>query len=180
MTTTTTSSAATEAPATEAPATQPPATEAPATDPPATAAPATDPPATDAPSTDELAPVKVAFVTKFQVEFFTAMEDAAQAYVDANEGIEIEFFSCASPADVDCQIAQIEDAVVKGFDAMVITPMGNDVIPALDAAADSGLGDRARRQRPRRLHQEDGGRGDRQRGRWAARRRVLEVGPQGG
>ena len=78
-------------------------------------------------------------MTKFQVEFFTAMEDAAQAYVDANEGIEIEFFSCASPADVDCQIAQIEDAVVKGFDAMVITPMGNDVIPALDAAADSGL-----------------------------------------
>jgi simple sugar transport system substrate-binding protein len=29
--------------------------------------------------------------------------------------------------------------VVKGFDAMVITPMGNEVIPALDAAADSGL-----------------------------------------
>jgi len=119
--------------------TQAPATEAPATQPPATTAAATAPPATDAPSDDELAPVTVAFVTKFQVEFFTAMEDAAQAYVDANEGIEIEFFSCASPADVDCQIAQIEDAAVKGFDAMVITPMGNEVIPALDAAADSGL-----------------------------------------
>jgi simple sugar transport system substrate-binding protein len=132
-------SATTQAPATEAPATQPPATEAPATDPPSTVAPATDPPATDAATADASAPVKVAFVTKFQVEFFTAMEDAAQAYVDANEGIEIEYFSCASPADVDCQIAQIEDAVVKGFDAMVITPMGNDVIPALDAAADSGL-----------------------------------------
>ncbi len=120
--------------ATEPPATQPPATEAPATE-----APATDEPSTEAPSPDEMAPVKVAFVTKFQVEFFTAMEDAAQAHVDANDGIEIEFFSCATPADVDCQIAQIEDAVVKGFDAMVITPMGNEVIPALDAAADSGL-----------------------------------------
>ncbi len=136
-------SPATDAPATDAPATQAPATEPPATEPPATTSPATDPPATDPPATDASAaaeaPVKVAFVTKFQVEFFTAMEDAAQAYVDANEGIEIEFFSCASPADVDCQIAQIEDAVVAGFDAMVITPMGNDVIPALDAAADSGL-----------------------------------------
>ena len=98
----------------------------------------------------------------------------------ANEGIEIEYFSCASPADVDCQIAQIEDAVVKGFDAMVITPMGNDVIPALDAAADSGLGGRARRQRPRRLHEEDRGRRDRQRRRRPARRRVPQVGPQGG
>jgi ABC-type sugar transport system substrate-binding protein len=132
----TSSPAATEAPATEAPATEPPSTQAPATSPPAT-----DPPATEASATDppDSAPVKVAFVTKFQVEFFTAMEDAAQAYVDANEGIEIEFFSCATPSDVDCQIAQIEDAVVKGFDAMVITPMGNEVIPALDAAADSGL-----------------------------------------
>ena len=128
--------ATTEAPATEAPATEPPSTEAPATDPPAT-----DPPATEAAATDppEAAPVKVAFVTKFPVEFFTAMDDAAKAYADANEGIEIEFFSCASPSDVDCQIAQIEDAVVTGFDAMVITPMGNEVIPALDAAADSGL-----------------------------------------
>ena len=115
------------------------ATEPPATQPPATEAPATDEPSTEASSPDESAPVKVAFVTKFQVEFFTAMEDAAQAYVDANDGIEIEFFSCATPADVDCQIAQIEDAVVKGFDAMVITPMGNEVIPALDAAADGGL-----------------------------------------
>ncbi|HEX4983112.1 MAG TPA: substrate-binding domain-containing protein, partial [Ilumatobacteraceae bacterium] len=132
----TSSPSATEAPATEAPATEPPSTDAPATSPPAT-----DPPATEAPSTDapEAAPVKVAFVTKFPVEFFTAMDDAAKAYADANEGIEIEFFSCASPSDVDCQIAQIEDAVVKGFDAMVITPMGNEVIPALDAAADGGL-----------------------------------------
>jgi simple sugar transport system substrate-binding protein len=119
--------------------TAPAATAAPATAAPSTAAPATDAPATDAPTTEGASPVKVAFVTKFQVEFFTAMEDAAKAYADENEGIDIEYFSCASPADVDCQIAQIEDAVVKGFDAMVITPMGNDVIPALDAAADSGL-----------------------------------------
>jgi simple sugar transport system substrate-binding protein len=93
---------------------------------------------TDAPAGGDEA-VNVAFITKFQVEFFTAMEDAAKAYAEENDGVEIEYFSCASPSDVDCQIAQIEDAVVQGFDAMVITPMGPEVIPALDAAADSGV-----------------------------------------
>ncbi|HWC67296.1 MAG TPA: sugar ABC transporter substrate-binding protein [Acidimicrobiales bacterium] len=114
----------------------------------ATAAPAvTEVAGTDAPVTDAAATtaasagedVKLAFVTKFPVEFFTAMEDAAKAYAEEHEGIDIEYFSCQSPSDVDCQIAQIEDAVVKGFDAMVITPMGNDVIPALDAAVDDGM-----------------------------------------
>ena len=120
-------------PATEAPATDPPATDAPSTE-----APATEPPTSEAATGDET-PVKVAFITKFPVEFFTAMEDAAKEYAAANEGVEIEYFSCQSPADVDCQIAQIEDAAVQGFDAIVITPMGNDVIPALDAAADGGV-----------------------------------------
>jgi len=141
---TTTATSATQAPATEAPATEAPVTESPATEPPETEPPDTEPPATEPASTDtsgggDASPVKVAFITKFQVEFFTAMDDAAKAYAEENEGIDIEYFSCQSPSDVDCQIAQIEDAVVKGFDAMVITPMGNDVIPALDAAADSGV-----------------------------------------
>ena len=88
----------------------------------------------------DAAHVKVAFVTKFPVEFFTAMDDAAKAYATANDGRRrSSYFSCKSPSDVDCQIAQIEDAVAKGFDAIVITPMGTEVIPALDAAADSGV-----------------------------------------
>jgi simple sugar transport system substrate-binding protein len=126
-------------PATDAPATDAPATDAPATDAPATEAPATDAPATSAASTGAATPVKIAFVTKFPVEFFTAMEDAAKEYAASNEGVEIEYFSCQTPADVDCQIAQIEDAAAQGFDALVITPMGTDVIPALDAAADGGV-----------------------------------------
>jgi simple sugar transport system substrate-binding protein len=83
--------------------------------------------------------VRIAFVTKFQVAFFTAMEDAAKDYAAGTEGVEIEYFSCQSPSDVDCQIAQIEDAVVSGFDAMVITPMGAEVIPAMEAAVDNGM-----------------------------------------
>jgi simple sugar transport system substrate-binding protein len=84
-------------------------------------------------------PVKVAFITKFPVAFFTAMEDAAKAYAQENPGVDITYFSCKTPSDVACQTAQIEDAVAKGFQAMVITPMGPEVIPAMDAAADKGV-----------------------------------------
>lgn len=128
----------TPAPSTEASVTEP-GTEAPTT--PTTEAPSTEPSTTEAPATaaptDD--PVQVAFITKFPVAFFTAMEDAAKAYAGEHEGVEIEYFSCQSPSDVDCQIAQIEDAVTKGFQAIVITPMGEDVIPAMDAAADAGV-----------------------------------------
>ncbi len=83
--------------------------------------------------------VKVAFITKFPVAFFTAMEDAAKAYAAENPGVDISYFSCKTPSDVACQTAQIEDAVAKGFQAIVITPMGTEVIPAMDAAADKGV-----------------------------------------
>ncbi len=107
-----------------------------------TAAPA-DTSAVDATTAETAAgsdePVKVAFITKFPVAFFTAMEDAAKAYAAEHPGVDISYFSCQSPSDVDCQIAQIEDAVASGFQAIVITPMGPEVIPAMDAAADSGV-----------------------------------------
>ncbi|MFI5960110.1 sugar ABC transporter substrate-binding protein [Cryptosporangium sp. NPDC051539] len=84
--------------------------------------------------------VKVAFITKFPVAFFTAMEDAAKAYAEQHPGtVDVTYFSCKTPADVACQTAQIQDAVAKGFKAIVITPMGPEVVPALNAAADKGL-----------------------------------------
>jgi ABC-type sugar transport system substrate-binding protein len=95
------------------------------------------PAAPSAPTGDQ--PVKVALITKFPVAFFTAMEDAAKAYDQATPGIEVSYFSCKSPADTSCQIAQIEDGVTKGFKAMVITPMGSEVIPAMQAAASKGV-----------------------------------------
>ena len=92
------------------------------------------------PAPSAAAPVKVAFITKFPVAFFTAMDDAAKAWSDKNPGLaDITYFSCKSPSDVPCQTAQIEDAVAKGFQAIVITPMGPEVVPAMNAAADKGL-----------------------------------------
>jgi ABC-type sugar transport system substrate-binding protein len=85
-------------------------------------------------------PVKIAFVTKFPVAFFTAMEDSAKSYAAQNPGlVDITYFSCKSPTDVPCQTAQIQDVVARGFQALVITPMGPEVIPAMDAAADKGV-----------------------------------------
>jgi ribose transport system substrate-binding protein len=85
-------------------------------------------------------PVKIAFVTKFPVAFFTAMEESAKSYAAQNPGlVDITYFSCKSPTDVPCQTAQIQDAVARGFQALVITPMGPEVIPAMDAAADKGV-----------------------------------------
>jgi ABC-type sugar transport system substrate-binding protein len=85
-------------------------------------------------------PVKIAFVTKFPVAFFTAMEESAKSYAARNPGlVDISYFSCKSPTDVPCQTSQIQDAVARGFQALVITPMGPEVIPAMDAAADKGV-----------------------------------------
>lgn len=83
--------------------------------------------------------VKVAFLMKFPVAFYTAMEDSAKAYAAKDSSVAITYFSCKSPTDVACQTAQIQDAVAKGFQALVITPMGPEVIPAMNAAADKGL-----------------------------------------
>jgi ABC-type sugar transport system substrate-binding protein len=99
---------------------------------------AASPAAAESPAAE--AAVKVAFITKFPVAFFTAMEDSAKAWSDQNPGAaDISYFSCKSPSDVPCQTAQIQDAVAKGYQAMVITPMGPEVIPAMNAAADKGL-----------------------------------------
>jgi simple sugar transport system substrate-binding protein len=98
------------------------------------------PGASSAPSESAAAEtVKVAFITKFPVAFFTAMEDSAKAWASEHSGVEVSYFSCKTPADVACQTAQIEDAVTKGFQAIVITPMGPEVIPAMTAAADKGV-----------------------------------------
>jgi ABC-type sugar transport system substrate-binding protein len=85
-------------------------------------------------------PVKVAFVTKFPVAFFTAMQDSAKAYAQQHPDlVDITYFSCKTASDVPCQTAQIQDAVARGFQAIVITPMGPEVVPAMNAAADKGL-----------------------------------------
>ncbi|MEP7055229.1 MAG: sugar ABC transporter substrate-binding protein [Actinomycetota bacterium] len=84
-------------------------------------------------------PAKIAFITKFPVSFFTAMDDAAKKADEADDSVAVDYFTCKTPTDFACQIGQIEDAVTKKYKAIVITPMGPEVRPAMKKAAAAGV-----------------------------------------
>jgi len=83
--------------------------------------------------------VKIGFITKFPVPFFTSMEDAAKAYAAANPGVEIIFGQGASATDIEGQIALIESMVTNGVQGIAVTPVDPTVAPALDKAIDQGV-----------------------------------------
>jgi ABC-type sugar transport system substrate-binding protein len=83
--------------------------------------------------------VKIGFITKFPVEFFSTMENAAKAYAEANPGVEIIFGQGASATDIEGQIALIESMVTQGVQGLAITPADPTVAPALDKAIAAGV-----------------------------------------
>lgn len=84
-------------------------------------------------------PVKIGFITKFPVEFFATMENAAKAYAAANPGVEIVFGQGASATDIEGQIALIESMVTQGVQGIAITPADPTVAAALDRAVAAGV-----------------------------------------
>ena len=84
-------------------------------------------------------PVKIGFITKFPVPFFTSMEDAAKAYAAANPGVEITFGQGATATDIEGQIALIESMVTNGVQGIAITPVDPTVATALDKAVAGGV-----------------------------------------
>jgi simple sugar transport system substrate-binding protein len=83
--------------------------------------------------------VKIGFITKFPVPFYTTMEDAAKAYAAAHPGIDIVFGQGTSATDIDGQIALIESMVTQGVKGIAITPVDPTVAPALDKAVAAGI-----------------------------------------
>jgi ribose transport system substrate-binding protein len=83
--------------------------------------------------------IKIGFITKFPVEFYTTMEDAAKAYATANPGVEIVYGQGASGTDIEGQVAQIESMVVQGVQGIAITPVDPTVAAALDKAVAAGV-----------------------------------------
>jgi len=83
--------------------------------------------------------VKIGFITKFPVPFYTTMSDAAKAYAAAHPGIDIVFGQGTSATDIDGQIALIESMVTQGVKGIAITPVDPTVAPALDKAAAAGV-----------------------------------------
>jgi ABC-type sugar transport system substrate-binding protein len=106
----------------------------------------TEPTTTDAPATTA-APAtttagesyKLGLITKFPVDFFFIIEDAAKAWADDHPDVELITGMGESGSDDEGVIALIESMVAQGVDGIAITPTGPAVTPALDAAVAAGV-----------------------------------------
>ena len=84
-------------------------------------------------------PVKIGFITKFPVEFFSTMENAAKAYATAHPDVEIIYGQGQASTDIEGQIALIESMVTQGVQGIALTPVDPTVAPALDKAIAAGV-----------------------------------------
>jgi simple sugar transport system substrate-binding protein len=83
--------------------------------------------------------VKLGFITKFPVDFFFVLEDAAKAWDEAHPDAEIIFGQGESATDDEGEIALIESMVAQGVKGIAITPTSEAVVPALDKAKEQGV-----------------------------------------
>ena len=84
--------------------------------------------------------IKVTLLTKATGGFWDAMIAGAKQYeTDHPDDIELTTNACKTNDDTPCQIAQIQDAVTAGAQAIVISPMGVGVTDALNEAQQHGV-----------------------------------------
>ena len=84
--------------------------------------------------------IKVTLLTKATGGFWDAMIAGAKQYeTDHPNDIELTTNACKTNDDTPCQIAEIQDAVTKGAQAIVISPMGVGVTDALNEAQQAGV-----------------------------------------
>src|SRR4051794_1786694 len=83
--------------------------------------------------------VKLGFITKFPVDFFFTLENAAKAWDAAHPEAEVLFAQGTSATDDAGEIAAIEDLVAQGVKGIAITPTSAAVVPALDKAIGAGV-----------------------------------------
>jgi len=81
----------------------------------------------------------IGFITKFPVDFYDIMVDAAKEW-DANEpGAEVLFAQGESGTDDEGLIAAIQSFVTQGVDAIAITPTSPALADELQKAVDAGI-----------------------------------------
>jgi ABC-type sugar transport system substrate-binding protein len=83
--------------------------------------------------------VKLGFITKFPVDFFFTLENAAKDWDSAHPEAEVLFAQGQSATDDAGVTAAIEDLVAQGVQGIAITPTSDAVIPALDKAVADGV-----------------------------------------
>jgi ABC-type sugar transport system substrate-binding protein len=109
---------------------------------PAPAATEPAPAATEAASADTTASggtIKIGFITKFPVDFYDTMVDAAKEWNKDNPEAELIYAQGTSGTDDEGEIAAIESMITQGVKAIVITPTSPNVQDALQKAVDGGI-----------------------------------------
>lgn len=89
-----------------------------------------------APATEK---IKIGLITKFPVDFFFVIEDAAKEWAAAHPDVELITGQGTAGNDHEGQIAIIESMVAQGVQGIAVTPTGPQVQPALDAAVAAGV-----------------------------------------
>jgi simple sugar transport system substrate-binding protein len=82
---------------------------------------------------------KIGFITKFPVDFYDTMVDAAKAWDKDHTNVELVFAQGTSGTDDEGEISAIESMVTQGVKAIVITPTSPNVQDALQKAVDKGI-----------------------------------------
>jgi ABC-type sugar transport system substrate-binding protein len=83
--------------------------------------------------------VKLGFITKFPVDFFFTLENAAKKWDKAQPGAKVLFAQGKSGTDDAGEIAAIQNLVAQGVKGIAITPTSAAVVPALDKARKAGV-----------------------------------------
>ncbi len=83
--------------------------------------------------------VKLGFITKFPVDFFFTLQNAAKKWDRAHPGATVLFAQGKSATDDAGEIAAIQDLVAKGVKGIAITPTSPAVTKALDKAIKKGV-----------------------------------------
>jgi simple sugar transport system substrate-binding protein len=83
--------------------------------------------------------IKVGFITKFPVDYFATMENAAKAWAKDHPDVEVIYGQGKNNDDIDGTIALIENMVAQGVKGIAITPIDPSVSKALDKAIAAGV-----------------------------------------
>jgi len=81
----------------------------------------------------------IGLITKFPVDFYDTMVDAAKQWDTDNAGATVVFAQGKSGTDDEGEIAAIESMITQQVDAIAITPTSPNVADALQKAVDAGI-----------------------------------------
>lgn len=85
------------------------------------------------------APVKLGFITKFPVDFFFVLQDAAKKWDKGQPGATVIYAQGKSGTDDAGEIAAIQNMVAQGVKGIAITPTSPAVSKELDKAIKKGV-----------------------------------------